>query len=320
MNKKFVLIIVAVVLIGLVVFYFASKKSSQAPADQNVSYNKNGVSIAYDKTTGQVKKYDSENQIYQKIDSLKNAVPTYLELSPDQKSYLYTTDPTAGSDSAPIDDSSNLTVKSLDHGFPEINLQSVFDPQWFNDSSVIYQSLAAQNKGKIVLKDVKTGKELKSVSIGDTNPNEIDVLDSSHVIIYQYSSDVGDISAKILNLDTEKQTDFAKGNGLRVKTIPPSHFVAYQIINGDQPMTKLVDWSTRQEILTLNRSLENITWTNDSQKVYYVKDSMLISFNPTTKNEGLISEINPEVTGLVVLPTGNVLVRSSQGDETIPIN
>jgi len=324
-NKKIYLIIIAVLVVGAVVFYLASKKDSDSTNNNPVVYfNPSGEGISYNTKTGQVESYNPETDTYKSIYDLSGQDPLYLEISPDQKSFFFAADPNAGLDTVKFNpDSENITVKSLGSNFNDITKNSIFSPHWLNDTSVIYQALPPDGKGEIVVLSVTSGKILKQIPIGDENPNEIGILDDSHVIITPFASDVSENNSSIINLSTGAKTNFVSGNGLRVKTIPQSKYVAYQTVTDNgQPKTKLVEWSNRTTVLEFDKSLENIVWTSDSKKIYFIKTTQLLSFDPVTKTEKPVKDLgNVNVVGMQILQGENkVLVQTDSAKQIIPTN
>ena len=324
-NKKIYLIIIAVLVVGAAVFYFASKKDGGS-TDNNpvVYYNPSGAGIAYDQKTGQVESYNPETNTYKSIYDLSGHDPLYLEISPDQKSFLYATDPNAGLDTVKFNpDSTNITVKSLGSNFNDITKNSIFSPHWLNDTSIIYQALPPDGKGEVVVLSLSTGKVLKQIPIGDESPNDISILDDSHVVISPFASDVSENNSSILNLTTGAKTNFVSGNGLRIKTVPQSRYIAYQTVtDAGQPKTKLIDWANRATILEFDKSLENIAWTADSKKIYFIKATQLLSFDPATKTEKPVKDLGSvNVVGMQILQDGNqVLIQTDSAKKIIPIN
>jgi len=325
MNKKVLIIIGAIVIIILAVLIYSSQKNKSvtdllaSPTPVAITDWANGV--VYDTTNNKIKFFDPSLNSYQDVTSITGEIPTYAELSNDQKTLLYTTDPNAASETIEVNpDLSNLKVKSISDGSLAFEQNSIFSPKFLDDESIVYQDFSSTNSGRIILRSVQTGQILKWVDIGEKDPVDIYVLDQSHIICTQYSSDVGEVSSKLVNLNSLEIIDYINGEGLQFSTVYGSPYVASQTVSANKFSISLIKWQTKENVLSLDIPLEQLTWDVDGKNVYYIENNQIIQKDLTSQNQKVLQKVSPSgAPSLQMLLGGDLLLKTEQETSVIDL-
>lgn len=324
MNKKMLMIIGAVLVIVIIAIlaYYSSKNQGAGNLSASptpVAITDWGNDLVFDTQEQKFKSFDPDTNSYRDINVRIEETPTYAELSGNQKSLFYTTDPNAKSDTIEVNpDLSNLKALNVADNSLIFELKNIFAPKFLTDDTIIYQDFASGNtSGFITVRSLENGKIIKQVNIGEEDPVEINVLDRGHIIATQYSSDVGEVSSKLINIDTRGVNEYISGRGLSFKTVYNSPLVASQVIENEKTSTSLLKWSSKENILNLNISVGQLTWNQDGGKSYYIKDGQIIERNLSSGSERTLKNISASASSSIETLSNGQLILKNEGETTI---
>lgn len=314
-KKKILIILAAIVVIGIgIVLYFVfSDRNNSATAPTDESANGYGFSTSFD-SSGQITRYNSKSnqiEIYNQDTGEFDPVADidkpadYAEVSSDGTRALYTIYPEDSNDEL-------QTLYSFDIDGPSdvATTEKVFSPHFLPNGSIIYQSFPSTDSSQLnIMAD--TGKTTK-VTLPVSNEQEIKVINANTVVIYDYSTDVSEITSYLVDLATGKNTKLAQGNGLQIKTVANSQYIGIQTLADDETSSvKILTWQDEKEVVTLEGiSLGDIDWGASEDNYYFAKSGKLIrgSFIGG-QNKNLENVPNP-VSMIKILKNGKIYISS----------
>lgn len=328
-NKKFLIAIIILVLalFGLAAYLFwpkANKSNQPASTSTEInqfvaSYDSSGQGIVLDVNNNQIKKIDSKTGKSTVLYAVEGTKPNYFALSNNEKSLFITTDVPESDITGDSSDLEHLSVVSLDNSFTKVEENNVFSPVWISNEKIAYYVLD-QDKGQLVVKDIKQNKNINQVKIEREGTQQVSVLDENNVLINDFSSDVGDIASSIINLKTGKITPYLSGLGLKFKTVPGSKFVGYQVIENDQATTRIVDWQSKAKILEKRETIDNFDWLNTDKEIIYGTNGQLYRFEITSaKSTALNRKYTEPLLVIKLLSGNNLLLKTEEKSETIDL-
>jgi len=282
MTRKKIIILAVILLVATtasIVYLKIQKKTtinnSQIQTDNPISSFRNGLN--YNSSTREITKFNPATQSYDTIAKTKDINPSYVEISPDGKNLILSTNPNSDGEILSVDpDFANLTVRPVNDERASIVAESIFSPHFLDKKNIIYQDLSASGEGDLVVRSIESGKALKNIAIGEDGPSDIHVLDASHIIASQYSSDIGDINAKFVDLSSGEYSGYLSGKGLIFKTLSGSPYLAYQTLEASGISSNLINWKTKQSLKTSTEPIGNLTWSQDGSQIFSAKDTTVL--------------------------------------------
>lgn len=324
--KKKILIILAVIVaagIGVALYFVFFREDNSAPSEESTSgygFSTNfdgGEQIArYNSTSDTIELYNPDSDEFEELVSIDYPAD-YVEVSSDKTRALFTLYPDDLSENA-SDELQTLYSLSVSDPSNVTTTEKVFSPHFLPNGSIIYQSFPSESSSQLSILD-QTGKTAK-VALPVSNEQEIAVLDSSNVIIYDYSTDVSDATSYLVNLSTGKSSKLTSGNGLQIKTVAGSQYISAQTLADDVASVQILAWKTGKEITQIQGiSNGDIDWEASGTDYYFAKSGklMLGSFSSTQTEE--IETVPDPVTAVKILSGNKIYISSPDKNYTISI-
>jgi hypothetical protein len=265
MNKKIILLIICGVLIivAAAYFYITKRESSletsakQAPV---VNFNNQGDGVRYNKDENSIELYDNQSDSYKKVVSV-NSEPIYSEISPDKKYLLYATEV---SDS--YEGEENLSVIDVTTSSEILSKQKIYSPRFTANGKVVYQLIEGDSS---VLKISDIAGLTQTITLPISEQGVIEPIDENYLVVYEFSYDVGEATAYLVDVTNNTSSKFATGEGLKIKTVLNSKYAAIQTITDGKIGVQILQWETKQVVRNIdNIALDDIDWKQDTYYVY----------------------------------------------------
>lgn len=265
MNKKMLLLIICGVLIIVAAAYFYTTKressletsTKQAPV---INFNNQGDGVRYNEDESSIELYDNQSDSYKKIVSV-NSEPIYSEISPDKKYLLYATEV---SDS--YEGEENLSVIDLTTSSEILSKQKIYSPRFTANGQVVYQ-LVEENSSTLKISD--TTGTTRTVALPTSEQVVIEPIDENYLVVYEFSYDVGEATAYLVDVTNNTSIKFATGEGLKIKTVLNSKYAAIQTITDGKIGVQISQWETKQVVRNIDDiALDDIDWQKDKYYVY----------------------------------------------------
>jgi hypothetical protein len=319
MNKKIIIFVAAailIIIIGIFIFVSRSPKALQ-PASQ-ITYSTNETDeLSFNQNSGTLSRFNPNTNQFESVTRIPDKQVIDFQLSADSSSLFYTFDPFSSNqviEQGINPEAQTLKVKSLNDQTTALTKENTFSAVWLDASTLIYQDISPLGGGKLVIYSLKEAKEIKRVDLGSSDQVVISPLSKSYVVVYDYSTDVGQVSSQIVNLDSLTREKFLSGNGLEIKTVPDSKYLAYQTASGEAVKTTVINWQTREKLYELNSPIHNLDWQKNDDVIYFVADGKLKEYNLVSKKElTLRDSVEMPIVSIKKFDK-EVLVKTEKGD------
>lgn len=297
-RRKIFLIVCGVLVIVAVVYFFVVKKgdssetsTKQAPV---VNFNNHGDGVRYNEDESSIELYDNQSNSYKKIASVSSE-PVYSEISPDKKYLLYTTEV---SDS--YEGEENLSVIDLATSSEILSEQKIYSPRFLPNGQVVYQ-LVEENSS--ILKIFDTTGTTRTVALPTSEQVVIEPIDENYLIAYEFSYDVAGVTAYLVDTVNNASSEFASGEGLKIKTVLNSQYTAVQTIIDEKTSVRIVAWKSKQVIRDIDDiALDDIDWQQDTYYVYAKSGGVYKSSFDSTADTKITKAPDPIVQLKLIAP------------------
>jgi len=329
-NKKtFLIIVLAVVLLAAATYLLWPKNKQGATQSQTeeqkllnqsiLGFNNTGQGVLFDAQSSSIKKLNPATAKLENVLSLQDAKPNYAVMSDDNSALFYTTDSSEDQTAAMGFESENLTIVSLDNSFSNLQEKDIFSPVWLDNKKIAYY-LPGNNQGSVVIKDVATGKTTKQITVNAPGSQELNVLDNNHLLINDYSSDVGNISSSIADLTNGRVAPYITGLGLKFKTVVESKYLAYQTLENDQAVTKIIEWQNKNKLLEMQETVDNFDWLKTDKEIIYGTRGLLYRFDvASTKSVAQNKKYTEPLLAIKILSDNKLFLRTEEKTEIIDL-
>lgn len=255
----------SIVLVVVGITYYVIAKNVDKPKTQStqnpvVNFNNQGDGVRYNEDEGSIELYDSQSDGYKKIASV-DTEPAYSEISTDQKYLLYTTE---ASDS--YEGEENLSVIDITSSSEILSAENIYSPRFLPNGKVVYQ-LVGENSSALKISD-HTGTA-QTVALPTNEQVVIEPINENYLIAYEFSYDAGESTSYLVNIVNNTSSEFASGEGLKIKTVLNSQYTAVQTIAGEKTSVRIVSWKSKQTIRNIDGiALDDLDWQQDTHFVY----------------------------------------------------
>lgn len=311
MNKK-LLIIIGVVLVVILVIVFSPRSDKSTPQTKDLIYS-GATLLEFDPSAKTISQVDDETGDRSEIATTSTGEIISAELNPNGTQILYS-EPSVSEDTV-IDETmnpeaENLYIQAIGREKGPTTISNVFSPVWVDNNIIAYQDISEAGNGSIVLYSANESRELRRINIAQYTQKSIRVLNDTTLLISDYSSDIGDISSKTLDLTTGKFAEFITSYGFVARTLQDSPLLAYQTSKAFSGSvdTRVINWKTQKVVLSVSSPVTKVAWSQDS--IYYIEGSNLIRFEMATGSKTTLKNSIPEQTSIAAI-IGNALVLTT---------
>lgn len=289
MSKKTIILVAAavVVIIGIFILVSRFQKTSQ-PASQ-ITYSTNGADeLSFNQNSGTLSRFNPDTNQFETVTRISEKQIIGYQFSNDNRSLLYTFDPYSSDQviEAGVNvDAQTLKIKLLNDQTTAFTKENTFSAVWLNNTDLVYQDISSAGKSNLVVYSFGDAKEKKRIDLGSENEVKIAPLSDSKVVVWDYATDVSKTDSQIVDLNAGKREKLLTENGLEIKTVPGSKYLAYQTVSGEAVKTTVINWQTREKLYELNSSVRNLDWQKNDDVIYFVADGKLKEYNLVSKKE-----------------------------------
>jgi len=321
-NKKIILFALVAILVVAVAlyFYFSSEKNNvendartkeypkiqeyeQLGLNQNqvMDFNNSGQAARFNPNNKSVEIYNEETGGFDPVAEIENEA-TYVEISPDKKRVLYST-----TNDPELIFSENVYFFDTDSADKKYEIKGVFSPRFMPDGSLIYQSFSNGGSQLKIVKDSDT----RTVSLPDEGEKIIEIIDSKSVVIYDFQTDLTKGSAWLVDIVNQRTTQFAQGEGLKIKTVAGSSYLGIQETIGEETLVSLYNYKTKKTVAEIkNISLDDIDWRTDEIFYYFDNGAIYKSSFSLEQEKNEIQKIEGPILQLKVLENLKIFALS----------
>lgn len=321
MNKKILIFSAVAAIIITLGIYFATRRSAPTQNNQTEqTFTASTGVLQFDPKSQTISIFDPAINRTKKLTSIADSDVIDMATNADQTSLLYSTSSFPPDSVLQVGDNPEaqiLNIKSLSGAFADISKANVFSPAWLSPDKIIYQDIPDSGNGDLVIFSVSENQIVNRVSFEPATQSQIHPLNDKTVIVSDFSSDVGDVTSRLVNLDSGEYSDYIAGYGLQFKSVPASKYLAYQTSSKDSAETKtaIIDWSSKEKILELDSSWVSLVgWAANGEKIYYIENSLLKSYDIVSKQTAEISKVALDAISLDI--TGSKAVISTPSKTT----
>lgn len=320
MNKKLILII-GLVLIALLIIIFIPK-SKQSYVETNEIVSSQDDALIFNPSSKTIFYQDEETGASAEIAKTNTSELISAELNQNKTQLLFS-EPTVSEDQV-IDENVNveaevLSVQVLGQEKAPLTIQNVFSPIWIDNDTIVYQDISQTDKSSIVLFSTTTGKEEQRITLASPTQLTLQILNQTNILLSEYSSDIGDVKAQILNLSTEKFTEFTTGYGFKARTQSGSELLGYQTSESysGSASTKIINWKTQKQVLALNVPVAKIAW--DANNVYYIEGTTLMKYELSSGAKTNLKDSVGSETSILGIKSGNLILLTGNATKNVKI-
>lgn len=313
--KKRILIIGAfvIVLVGIAVYALIARNSDQVETPNKqapvVNFNNQGDGVRYSASEKAIELYDSKTDEYERIAPVESE-PAYSEISSDKKFLLYANEVDS------YNGEENFSVINLGDTSEVLSKSGIYSPRFMPDNSVVYQAVG-DNASSLTIVNL-AGKN-QTVSLPTSEQVVIEPINNDFLAVYEFSSDVGESAGYLINVKDNSSTKLGSGEGLKIKTVLASRYLAIQTISNDKTVVQIIEWQTNRMVRKIEDiALDDMDWL---QNTYYVfaKSGIIYQSSFGSSEDAKIADAPDPIVMLRLVAPNKLFIVSPEKSYTTTI-